>query len=605
MFYPDEIIQEIRAQNDIVDIVGTYVPLRMRGNRHWGSCPFHQENTPSFTVSSDTQFFHCFGCNASGNVITFVMRIEHMDFVDAIKLLADRVHIILPQPGESQNEQKKHIERTQTAEYNKIAARFFYEQLQASNDFAVQAREYLKTRGVNNKLQTLFGLGLSPPGWDTLMLYFTESNKANPSDLHTAGLLAQNYKDTNRYYDRFRGRLMFPIIDPSKRVVGFGGRILHESKDEAKYLNSPETSLFNKSSQLYALNLARKTRAKELIIVEGYMDVLALFKAGFTNTVGVLGTALTTRHVQLLRRSGCETALLLLDSDTAGINAAVKSIPLLLEGGLRVKVLQVPDAKDPDEFLQKYGAERLGLLLANAQSHIVFQVGLARVKYDMDKTEDRILFTQEAAALLAPLSSEIETDAYVQETARTSQIAPSAIFAEINKQREKITKEGGQAYLTPRMRVRKEREDPGLKEARRSLVCLILTHPAAARALCDSGYLSPEEMGNEVLSQLLAFVFRLLEGNNEKPFPAPADIVSRFDTTEAQQQAAEVFSKPIAYSTPLDMEKSLNEMAEIIKRAYIDTQIEHFGEKNDMNAVNSLVLSKKDLKSKYITLSNG
>ncbi|MCL2602877.1 MAG: DNA primase [Defluviitaleaceae bacterium] len=601
MFYPDEIIQEVRAQNDIVDVAAAYVPLRNRGGRHWGLCPFHQENTPSFTVNGDTQFFHCFGCGAGGNVITFVMRIEHMDFVDALKLLADRVHFILPQPGESQAERAKHAEKAQAAEYNKAAARFYYEQLQASNAFASEAREYLKSRGVNQKIQALFGLGLSPPGWDGLLKHLTSSGtgETTPADLHKAGLLSMSHKEGNRYYDRFRERLMFPIIDPAKRVVGFGGRIMRETADEAKYLNSPETSLFNKSGLLYALNLARKTRAKELIIVEGYMDVIALFKAGFTNAVGVLGTALTTRHVQLLRRNGCETALLLLDSDDAGTAAALKSIPLLLEGGLRVKVLQVPDAKDPDEFLQKFGAQRLGSLLSDAKSHIAFQVGLAQKKYDMDKTEDRIRFTEEAAALLATISSEIETDAYVQETARASQIAPPAIFAEIHKQRGKINADGGQAPMRQlRLNLRRSSEDPGLREARKQLLCLALTHPPAARALASSGFLAPEEMGNEVLSQMLDMVYRNI-------FPAPADIVSRFETAEAQQQAAEVFIKPIAYSTTLEMEKSLNEMAVIIKRAYIDAQIESFGLKNDLNAVNSLVLSKKNLQSQYITLSNG
>ncbi|MCL2499650.1 MAG: DNA primase [Defluviitaleaceae bacterium] len=603
MLYSDEIIREVRAQNDIIDVVSTYVPLRMRGGRHWGSCPFHQENTPSFTVNSDTQFFHCFGCGAGGNVITFVMRIEHMDFVDALKLLADRVHFILPQPGDSRAERVKHAEKAKAAEYNKIAARFFHEQLNAQNPFASEAREYLKVRGVNEKVQTLFGLGLSPPGWDNLLRHLTASSTGEapptPSDLHKAGLLSMSHKEGNRYYDRFRERLMFPIIDPSKRVVGFGGRIMRESADEAKYLNSPETSLFNKSSQLYALNLARKTRSTELIVVEGYMDVIALFKAGFTNAVGVLGTAITARHVQLLRRNGCATALLLLDSDNAGTAAALKSIPLLLEGGLRVKVLQVPDAKDPDEFLQNYGAERMGKLLANAQSHIVFQIGLTQKKYDMDKTEDRIRFTEEAASLLAPLSSEIETDAYVQETARASHIAPSAIFAEVKKQRDRINADGGQAPLRQSFRnVRKGAEDPGVREARRQLLCLALTHPPAARALADSGCLSPEEMGNDVFSQILALSYQNI-------FPAPADIVSRFETTEAQQQAAEVFTKPITYSTLLEMEKSLNEMAVIIKRAFIDTQIELCGSKNDLNAVNSLVLSKKNLQSQYITLSNG
>jgi DNA primase len=599
MFYPDEVIQEIRAQNDIVDIVGSYVPLRVRGGRHWGLCPFHQENTPSFTVNADSQFFHCFGCGAGGNVLTFVMRIEHMDFVDALKLLAERVHIILPQPGDSHAQQAKHAERTQIAEYNKLAARFYHDNLQKDTPEAAAAREYLHKRGVSLKVQNTFGLGLAPAGWDGLMKHL---HQFPPQDLHTAGLLARSHSDNNRYYDRFRERLMFPIIAPDKRVVGFGGRTMKTETDEAKYLNSPETSLFSKSAQLYALNLTRKTRAKELIIVEGYMDVLALYQAGFTNVVGVLGTALTTRHVQILRRAGCETVLLLLDSDTAGTAAASKSIPLLTEGGLRVKVLQVPDAKDPDEFLQKYGANRLGQLLSEAKSHITFQINQIRLPYNMELTDDRVRFTREAAALLAPLDSEIETDAYVQETARTSRISPAAIFEEIKKQRARTENGSTTSFAMPRQRIRRT-SDPGIREARKSLLCLALSRREAACAL--QPYLSPEEMGDAVLNKLLALAYKLSADATGKPPPTPADIVSFFETTEEQQTAAEVFAKPILYATASEMEKSLNEMAFLVKRAYIDTQIDFYGTQNDMNAVNSLHISKKTLQNQYISLTSG
>jgi DNA primase len=605
MFYPDEAIQEVRAQNDIIDVVQSYVPLRMRSGRHWGLCPFHQENTPSFCVNGDTQFFHCFGCGAGGNVITFVMRIEHMDFVDALKQLADRVHITLPQPGTA--DRKQHAERALAAEYNKKAARFFYDQLRADTHEGLKARDYLSKRGINPAMQKMFGLGLSPPGWDGLLRHMTANGEATPADLHNAGLLTRNYKDNDRFYDRFRGRLMFPIIDLGKRVVGFGGRIMPGDSEEAKYINSPESSLFNKGSQLYALNMARKTHAKEFVVVEGYMDVLALFSAGFTNAVGVLGTALTVHHVRLLRRAGCETALLLLDSDIAGTNAAIKSIPLLLDGGLRVKVLQVPDAKDPDEYLQRFGAKKLGQLLANAQSHIVFQVDRLRGEYDMEKTEDRVRFTQEAAALLAPLSSEIETDAYVQETARLSFIAPSAIFAEIKKQRDKAALGGGQAVPQPR-RARRGADDPGLREARKALLNLIITHPPIACALADSGCLKPMEMGEEVSSKMLAFVYQNTQNmidDNGKGFPAPADIVSLFGSVEEQQKASEVFSRQIAYSTVSDMEKSLNDTMRIIKLAYIDKQIEDCHQKKDYNAVNSLGLSKNSLQNQYIYLRDG
>jgi DNA primase len=400
---------------------------------------------------------------------------------------------------------------------------------------------------------------------------------------------------------------MFPIIDLGKRVVGFGGRIMKDGTDEAKYLNSPETSLFNKSGQLYALNLARKTHAKEYIIVEGYMDVLALFKAGFSNAVGVLGTAITLKHVNLLKRAGCETALLLLDSDKAGTTAAQKSIPILLDGGLRVKVLQVPDAKDPDEFLQKFGAERLGKLLTGARSHISFQIKTLLQQYDMDKPDDRIRFAQEAKSLIALLESKIEMKAYADEIGQLSGIDPKVIFDDATDQKEKLAKLDARHFPmgTPRTRRSRNKEDPGLREAKKALLCLVLTYPAAARALRESEYLTPEEMGDEVSTRLLDIAYQNLTVVLDKSIPAPADIVSRFETAEAQQQAAEVFSRPITYSAPSEMEKSLNEMASLIKRAYIDAQIEINGEKNDLNAVKTLVLSKKSLQNRYITLSNG
>ena len=597
MFYPPEIVQEVRALNDIVDVVGGYVALRMRGGQHWGLCPFHTENTPSFTVNGDTQFFHCFGCGAGGNALTFVMRIEHLDFVDALKLLADRVHFTLPTAGDSKAQAAKHAERNRMAELNKQAARFFYDYLQTDTPEAAAAREYLHNRGVPQKVQAIFGIGLSPDSWDGLHTHLKEAAPdTTPAQLHKAGLLAHS-RDKNRYYDRFRGRLIFPIIAPDKRVVGFGGRIMRDSENEAKYLNSPETDLFNKSAQLYALNLARKTRAKEFIIVEGYMDVLALYTAGFANVVGVLGTALTARHVQALRRAGCETALLLLDSDRAGTAAAVKSIPLLIDGGLRVKVLQVPDAKDPDEYLQKFGAAQLGALLREAKGHVSFQIAQEYKQHDMAQTDERVTFTQKVAALIAPLRSEIETDAYVHETAHISNIAASAIFEEIKKLRATAAQRG-EHFIQPRMRTQRT-DDPGLRAARKTILYLALTQADAACAL--QSFLPPNEIGDALHEKMLQTAYAL----SQRALPAPADIVSLFETTDEQQQAADIFTKPITYATPQDMEKSLNEMVLLIKRAYIDSQIDHFGAQNDLETVNNLLNHKKTLQNQYITLPNG
>lgn len=600
MFYSDDVIQEVREQNDIVAVVGQYVPLRARGGRHWGLCPFHQENTASFSVNAETQYFHCFGCGAGGNVLTFVMRMEHLGFVDALKRLADRVHFMLPQPGNAYSEGRKHKQRLQIAEFNKLAARFFYDSLRSDTSEARDARVYLRARGVSDKLAAQFGLGLAPAGWNGLMNHLTAQG-ATAADLHTAGLLVRRDDDTTtRYYDRFRGRLMFPIIDTAKRVVGFGGRTLKHNSEEAKYINSPETPLFNKSNQLYALNVARQTRSHEYIVVEGYMDALALHKAGFVNTVGVLGTALTARHANLLKHSGCVTALLLLDSDTAGTQAALKSIPILTAGGLRVKVLQVPDAKDPDEYLQKYGAEKLGELLANAKSHITFQINLLREKFDMEKTDERVLFTQEAAALLATLASEIETSAYVQETAATAHIAEDAIFAEIKKQREISARRGTLPAATPRVRIPRS-DEPGLHKARKNLLFLALTKPNVALSLQDK--LSPEEMGNDVMAWLLSYVY---QNATDTQIGLDSNVLTDFfDTDEEKNQVRDIFSKPDDFAQPIEIERAVNDFVRRIKSANQKNQLHNLEGTEQENLANSIGIFQKTLQNQYITLTNG
>ena len=609
MLYPQEVIQDVRALNDIVDVIGSYVQLRLRGGRHFGLCPFHSEKSPSFSVNGEMQMFYCFGCHASGNVISFVMRYANLDFLDALRQLADRVNYNLPDASAAPGAKIRAKERERTAELNKLAARYYYGQLQQDTQEAKLTRDYLDSRGVHISLQKRFGLGLAPPGWDGLMTHLS----APGPELATAGLAIQSQKNQQRYYDRFRRRLMFPIIESTGRIVGFGGRALPGGEDgEAKYINSPETPLFSKSRQLYGLNLARKTRAREMIIVEGYMDVLALHQAGFANTVGVLGTALTGEHVRLLKRANCSAVILLLDSDEAGTRAARKAIPELINGGLEVKVLRFsPEtgAKDPDEYLQMHGPANFGRLLATAKNHVAFEVELLKKAYALDndsETNKRIRFTEEAASLLTGLSSAIETDAYAQEIAEISGIAPTAILAEVEKQRAKMIKsEDGQAIIMPpriQPRIRQGAEEKGLREARKGLLNIVLTHPAAANALAKSEYLCQEEMGDEAYSQLLDLAFKNAE--NKRPM-APADIIAHFEILEDQQKAAEIFATETLYKSDFDIEKALNEMASIIKRAWFSFQMDTLMQKNDLNAVNKLFLSKRNQSSLYITMRDG
>ncbi|MCL1787698.1 MAG: DNA primase [Defluviitaleaceae bacterium] len=594
MRYPEEVIQEVIGQNDIVDVVSGYVALSPRAGNHFGICPFHGEKTPSFSVNQSKQIFYCFGCHTGGSVLTFIMKIENLDFLDALKLLADRARYRLPEKEESASAKEQRASRELSAELNKRAARFYHDHLYGNTLDAQNARQYLEERGIHPTLAKRFGLGLSPTAWDGLLSHLSDTL---PEHVAAAGLATQNRKDATRYYDRFRSRLMFPIIDTRNRVVGFGGRIMGEGdKQEAKYVNTPETALFHKSDNLYGLNLARKTRKAELIIVEGYMDVLAMHQWGFTNTVGVLGTALNDSHVRLLKNAGCTSVVLMLDGDEAGVRATLRAIPPLTKGGIRIKTLNIteydPGAKDPDEYLQRHGAASLTELLRNAKSHIAFQVELYKDKHDMDTIDGRVSFTQEAAKLLSTLPSAIETEAHVSEISKISDISESAIHTEINKQK------GNAPMILPTTRRRTSAAGRGqersIKKAKETLLHLILTHHAAAAALEKSGYLSAREMGNGIYTELLELAF-----NNAKQGKQmnPVDVISAFESGDLHHAITEVFIDSPEYETKAAIEKSLNETAFIIKRAWALHQMQSEDAKNCQETLQSLGLMVRNMPS--------
>lgn len=585
MFYSPDIVSEVTALNDVLSVISPYVPsLRSRSGSYFGLCPFHNEKTPSFSVNQDKQIFYCFGCGAGGNVVSFIMKIENINFPDALKLLAHRANFNLPEEG--RNYAKQAAKRELTAELNKKAARFYHNHLYSESPDAEKAREYLIGRGVDPKLSKRFGLGLSPPAWDGLVTYLNETQ-----NLVTAGLATQGKKDAAKYFDRFRSRLMFPIIDSRNRVVGFGGRIMTDTKDEAKYINTAETSLFSKSNQLYGLHIARKTHAKEIIVVEGYMDVLAMHQAGFINTVGVLGTALTKDHARLLTQANFKTVVLILDSDNAGIKAALRSIPILTKAGLNVKVLNLQEAKDPDEYIQKFGKDTLSKLVSAANSHIIFQINLLKADHDLSATEGRVSFTTEAAKILATLQSDIEIDVYLKEVAQATNISPAAIQSEVNKQRGERTTNMPRNYTA----INKQTER-GVTDAKKSLLNLVLTQPQAAIALKQSAYLESDELADSTYTTLLTLAYKNAETNIEH---SPADIINHFTTVEEQQAVAEIFAAPLNF---LSTEKALNDMANIIKRAWLKSKKL---EANDLNALKTLQLLEKNMETQYITMSDG
>lgn len=425
MFYPDETIRDVIAANDIIDVVSRYVALKKSGRGYMGLCPFHREKTPSFHVSPDKQLYHCFGCGEGGSVINFIMKAENLDFVEALKYLADNARIALPEPDTSASADEIYKTKQRIYQANSIAARFFYDYL-TTNAAAKDALLYFMNRGITTRTITAFGLGFAPNSQNAL-IKFMKQHGYEPDELALCGLATAK---NNRYIDRFRNRIMFPIIDVRGNVIGFGGRVMDDSVP--KYLNSPETPAFNKKRNLFALNFAKNKRGDSLILVEGYMDVISLHQAGINNVVATLGTALTEEQAKLICRYA-KNVILCYDSDEAGIKATLRAIDMLIAAGERVKVLNLPGAKDPDEFINKHSAESFMRHVRAALPSTQYRLDLLKKQYDLSKIEEKIRFAGEAAKILANLPDMIEVDAYASHLAETCDIKKESIYAEIKK----------------------------------------------------------------------------------------------------------------------------------------------------------------------------
>jgi DNA primase len=388
--YPEEIIEEIRVNNDIVELAQEYVKLERKGKDYFGLCPFHKEKTPSFSVVPSKQIFYCFGCGKGGNVIQLVMYAENLDFIEALKLLADRARISLPENSGSLQTEKVRLKDT-VLRVNKEAAKFFFSSLKS--DKGKSARAYLERRGIKEKTAIRFGIGFSCGDWDSLFKYLL-SKGFNEESIAASGLVSK--KKTGGYYDRFRDRIMFPISDLRGNIIGFGGRVLDGS--QPKYLNSPETIIFNKRKNLYGLNYAKRSGLKKLIVVEGYMDVISLHQSGIINAVASLGTALTQTQGRLLNKYA-EEIIISFDSDTAGQAAAMRGIDILGDMGANVKVLSIPDRKDPDEYVRNNGPKAFERLLDSAQTLLEYKIAKLKGQIDTASTEGQIQFLSTTAAV--------------------------------------------------------------------------------------------------------------------------------------------------------------------------------------------------------------
>lgn len=422
-YYSEEIIDEVRQNNDVVDVISQYVHLSRKGRNYFGLCPFHNEKSPSFSVSPDKQIFHCFGCGVGGNVYTFLMKIEGLTFLEALETLAERAKIQLPTLDTGLDSQKEEL-KSKVYKINEISAEFYHQNLYKTT--AKIAQEYIKKRKLNQETLEAFQIGYS--GRVDEMYKFLREKGFGEKEILESGLVIKN--DNGTYKDRYRNRLMFPICDVRGRVIGFGGRVLDDSKP--KYINSPENIVYSKGRHLFGLNIAKKESAKKILIVEGYMDVISLHQRGIKNVVGALGTALTEQQGWLLRKT-TEQVILGFDADGAGQNAIARSMEILQNMGCDMRVLQIEGAKDPDEYIIKYGEGRFKLEIENAISLVEFKVRNLKKEYNLENSGDKINFLREISKILSKVESTIEREIYIEKIAKGYNISKEAIYAEVNK----------------------------------------------------------------------------------------------------------------------------------------------------------------------------
>jgi len=425
-YYPEELLEEIRLHNDIVEVVSDYVKLEKKGKYYFGLCPFHNEKTPSFSVTPSLQIFNCFGCGKGGNVFHFIMNIENLDFQEAVKFLAEKANITLPEYDAGYDTERLRLKK-EIIEINTEAARFFYRTLLSENGGA--GRKYLKSRGLNADTIKRFGIGFSTGEYDSLKKYLNTKGYTDEK-LVQSGLVI---KSTNGAYDRFRNRIMFPIFDLRGNIIGFGGRVIND--DKPKYMNSPETIVYNKRNSLYGLNFAKNANDKQVVIVEGYMDVISLHKYGIINSVASLGTALTESQGRLLKKY-FEELIIAYDADTAGKDATMRGLDLLSDIGCNVKVLQIPDGKDPDEYIRTNGPEKFRLLMKKALSLVEYKISVYRKLFGDNTVDSKVKFLNAISQVLAKIESRIELEMYVKKLAGEYEISEESLYSEIAKYRK-------------------------------------------------------------------------------------------------------------------------------------------------------------------------
>lgn len=580
-FYSDEIIEEVRSRNDIVDVIGGYVRLHKKGSTYFGLCPFHNEKTGSFSVSGNKQLYYCFGCGAGGNVFTFLMQYENYTFSEAMQVLADRVGVELPQQEMTTAQKREADKRTVLLEIQKEAAKYFYSLLRSPR--GKRAYDYFAGRGLSEETIKKFGLGYSDQYSDDLYRYLRKKGY-DDAVLKETGLVTID--EVRGGHDKFWNRAMFPIMDIHNRVIGFGGRVMGEG--EPKYLNSPETPIFDKSRNLYGLNLARTTKKHQLLLCEGYMDVIALHQAGFDNAVASLGTSLTSGHANLLKRYTKEVYLTY-DSDGAGIKAALRAIPILKEVGIITKVINMQPYKDPDEFIKALGAEEYQKRIDNATNSFMFEIQVLEQNYDMNDPEAKTAFYNEIAGKLLGFSEELERNNYIEAVADKYRMG----FDNLRKLVGSLAAKGGlvkeRTPLKSGINQNKKKED-GMKQSQK----LLLTWLIEDTRLFDTvkGMITADDFTEELYHKVAQEVFAQYE---KERTVNPAQIINLFPDEELQKEIAGLFNARIhEVETKNDMEKALKETIIRIKQNSIDFKTENT-DRMDLNAMMQIVEDRRAL----------
>lgn len=586
MYYSDELVEEVRQRNDIVDIISGYVNLKKKGGNYFGLCPFHNEKSASFSVSPGKQMYYCFGCGAGGNVFTFIMNYENYTFAEAIKLLADRAGIALPEIEDSKEAREKENRRKTLLQINKEAATYFYYQLRAPQGRV--GLDYLKGRQLSDETMNRFGLGYSNKTSNDLCQYLR--HKGYPDELiRESGVAVFNEK--YGMSDKFWNRVMFPIQDVNHRVIGFGGRVMGEG--EPKYLNSPETPVFDKSRNLYGLNFARTARQDNIILCEGYMDVIAMHQAGFTQAVASLGTAFTSGQANLLRRY-TENVILSYDSDGAGVKAALRAIGILKEAGLTGKVLNLEPYKDPDEFMKNLGREEFAKRLSQAENTFFFELRMMQKQYDLSDPEAKTKFYNEIAKKLCGFSEEVERENYTEAVAEKYNISMESLKKLVTGY---AAKRGMAAEVIRPKQPVQQKNTP--KEQQENVQKLLLTWLVEEPHLYKKikKYITPLSFTNELYRQVAQELFPKLEEGK----PNPAAIISRFSQEEEQREAASLFNTKLPYMQQdmesqlqvQEREKAFHDIVVKVKRNAYEHDLKASG--SDMEALSRVISGRQEL----------